>query len=743
LIERIREVDPGSYIPLFREFDELDRAYRDTGGGSGGGGVRGKDLTKRLKGSGRNIKPPIESMIAQARNIVLKADQMRVLEMAIALSEKTPGMGGRITEVERSSVPALTTDAQQLADKLKAIVNAGGGSLTIDPGTLNLEEEVATFFTKAIIPPPGHPNAGYSYIPAFRDGKIRWYEVESGLYETLGAMDSTVNAAWQTIAGKAARVSAQTFRLGTTGIRASFALVTNPLRDFKTLFYNTRSGRNPGVIFANWAGSLFSIAVNSISGGALFKDNIYVQYKDSFDRMGLTMAGTLTQDSNPLKIASRRVERSGKWNPKNWKDWYDATLTLFQFPESASRVAELKMIAENEGWTPGMPMNTRQATAFANAAKQVTTDFTRAGRYARNINMAVPFFNASIQGKKAAYDAFMRDPYRWIFTRGLTMSLLALANWWRNKDEEWWRHMPDGERFSFDYIQVGQEIIRLPRAFDVDTFFMGATTAIIDGWYSAEPERVTNWFKGAFEEFSVAGSLDTVLNPNLAPPIIKEGLQLAANYDTFSRRAIVPRGEQDLAPEDQYSPSSTKLAIAIGRIIGKSPRQVEHAIRGTFGGVGRDVATLTGLGDEYVGSPPLVGAEPADIFILGTLFRRGGATPVRSVFVDKLYDAAEKLEQRARSPRYEEDAYERVDRLAVKTALEATQEIRRHIAVTSDLKTRRALHTLESRLAKEAYQSLQSGTIAQDRGEFMRVKVENRRDAAEKREELGIPSRKK
>jgi hypothetical protein len=44
LIERIREVDPGSYIPLFREFDELDRAYRDTGGGgSGGGGVQKND----------------------------------------------------------------------------------------------------------------------------------------------------------------------------------------------------------------------------------------------------------------------------------------------------------------------------------------------------------------------------------------------------------------------------------------------------------------------------------------------------------------------------------------------------------------------------------------------------------------------------------------------------------------------------------------------------------------------------
>ncbi|MDR2512783.1 MAG: hypothetical protein LBD01_03170 [Puniceicoccales bacterium] len=752
LVEKINKVDPGSYIPLFREFDELDRNYRRFNSGGGAGGVRGKNLVKRLKGSGRNIKPPVESMVSQAKEIILKADQMHILDKALNLAEKVPGMGHWISEVPRTSVPSVMTNAQQLADKLEAILKEGGGSLQIEPGSLNLEEEMTSFFTKAVIPPKGHPQEGFAYIPAFRDGKIRWYEVDIGLYETLGAMDSAVNAAWQTVVGKAFRVHAQAFRLGTTGLRATFSLVTNPLRDFRTLYYNSRSGRNGMVIFANWIGSLFSIAANSLTGGRAMRNNTYVQFKDVFDRMGLTMSGTLTQDSQPLKIASRRVGRGGKWNPRELRDYYDILLTVFQFPESASRVAELKMIAEREGWTPGMPMTTRQATAFANAAKQVTTDFTRSGRYARNINMAVPFFNASIQGKKAAYDAFMRNPVRWIFTRGLLVSLLAIANWWRNKDEEWWRDMTDSERFAFDYIEIGDELLRLPRAFDVDTFFMGATTAIIDGLYASEPERVKNWFRDAFEEFSVVGSLEGLgptgvgkpgLSLDALPPAIKEAIQQAGNFDAFAKRPIVPRGEQDMSPEEQYSFGTNKLSILIGRILGESPRRIDHAISGTFGGVGRDLSNLSGRGDSYVGSAPgVVGSEPADIFILGTLFRRGGTAPVRSVSVDKLYDAYGRMVQRSRSTKHEEDSDQKMERMALHSALEAVQEIRRHIAVTSDLGQRRELHRLEARTAREALAALKSGDIIAERGELKALASEHKEEANEKRKDLGIKLKK-
>ena len=61
---------------------------------------------------------------------------------------------------------------------------------------------------------------------------------------------------------------------------------------------------------------------------------------------------------------------------------------------------------------------------------------------------------------------------------------LALANWWRNKDEDWWKEMSTKERYLFTYIPVGDQLLRIPRAFEVDGVFMALTEALADAWYN-------------------------------------------------------------------------------------------------------------------------------------------------------------------------------------------------------------------------------------------------------------------
>jgi hypothetical protein len=131
---------------------------------------------KRLKGSGRRIKPPVESMLTHARGIVLKADQMRVLELAVDIAENTEGMGHLINEVPRSMVPQL---GPEIADQISAInkrLEDFGGSLTVEPGLANMDElgaEHLTFFAPAVMP----KNGEYGYIPMWRNGQVRWYEI--------------------------------------------------------------------------------------------------------------------------------------------------------------------------------------------------------------------------------------------------------------------------------------------------------------------------------------------------------------------------------------------------------------------------------------------------------------------------------------------------------------------------------------------------------------------------------------
>src|SRR5690606_171901 len=152
------------------------------------------------------------------------------------------------------------------------------------------------------------------------------------------------------------------------------------------------------------------------------------------------------------------------------------------------RVAEMKLVAKEMGYDPKQPLTPEIAHALTIAAKQVTTDFTQSGAYARAVNQAVPFFNAAIQGPVAHYRAIRRNPKKFIIS-GLIGTSVALANWWRNKDEDWWKEMPLEERYIFSYIPVGDELIRIPRAFEADGVFMAGAEALADAWYQEDPQK--------------------------------------------------------------------------------------------------------------------------------------------------------------------------------------------------------------------------------------------------------------
>ncbi|MDR2674568.1 MAG: zeta toxin family protein [Opitutaceae bacterium] len=709
----IRARDPGNYIPLFREFQELENRYA----GARAGGVRGNDLLKRLKGSGRRIKPPVESMIAQAKTIILKADQIHVLEQAIAITENVEGMGHLLQEVSRDTIRQLGPTIESAVNAIDKKLAEIGAGLRIEQGTattdeiMALAEESLAFFAKAVMP----KNGEYGYIPMWRDGKVRWYEIEKGLYETLAVMDTSPVPFGGV--GRVLNVAARTKRLGTTALRASFSLVTNPMRDFRTLYYNTRASDNPAVIFANWFGSFFSLAVNTVSGGKLFADNVFIKYKDVFDRLGLEMSGSLTQDARPVSRAAARVMRGGKLSLAPWKlasygDYYDILLHVFQFGESAARVAEMKMVAQNMGWDPSQPMTPRVAAHLANAAKEVTTDFTKAGTFARQWNMLVPFINANIQGKVAHYEAIKRKGVAmWFFTRGLNLMLLSAANWWFNKDEEWWREMGEQERFSNDFVQTGDVLWRFPRAFEIDGFFLGGTAAILDAWYAREPERVREWFGLMFEQMSVVGSTKTGLNLDTLPPAAKEALEQAANYDTWRGRRIIPRMEEDRPAEEQYNEYTTRAAIEAGNILGVSPRRIDHMVNGVAGGVFSDATAIFGRGDEIMGSPVDREWEAADIPVFGRLFQRGGAAARNPVSIDKLYDAYGNALERQKSVKHEETEDERENRLGLTNAVRAIGNLEVIRMGTPDRKKRNELASLQIKIARTAVAASKGGKL--------------------------------
>lgn len=723
-VAKIRAADPGFYIPLFREFEAFDNRMK------GAGGVKGKVLVAKLKGSGRRIKDPVESMLTHAKAIVLKAQQKAVLDQILTLAETVPGLGHYIVEVPAEQVPAASvslsrvlTDANKKLTAMGAAVAVTGGN-NLAAQAIDLNSEVLTFFAPAYQPKQNENPV----LPVYRNGKVRWYEMDGDLYAALSGMDIyRLPKALDMLLG----IPARTMRLGTTGLNAAFSLVTNPIRDFRTLHLNSQASANTAKLFFDWLGMLKDTALEAITNGKAGG-----QWADLAERLGVVMAQPLGQDSKPLQRAARRLKRGGEWKWYDPRDQYDFVVGLLQFTETASRLTEIKNIAEDMGWDPSQPLTPEIAAKLATAGKQVTTDFTQAGQMARAINQAVPFFNAAIQGPVAHLRAIKADPSKFAI-RGLMMTALALANWWRNRDEEWWKEMPLKERYGYTYVPVGDELLRIPRAFEADGLFMAGAEALADAWYQKEPEQAAEWFGrwlGGFTQFSMVEGVPVPPLPVLASMAAEQ----LANRDFFSGASIVPQSQQDIAPKEQFGPYTARASIKIGEVFGVSPRRVDHAINSIFGGVGSDLVGLLGRGNKDLIERE---REGSDLPVIGVLFQRGGPKARSPESIEKFYDLYGERVQQQRSRFKQETVEQSQQRLMLADAAKAVAILEDVKLVTKEKAARSELESEQIAVARDVVKAIKEGRV--DRGIALRAKADANTRQFMKVTELEITNRKK
>jgi|GEM_PF-820380 len=706
VVRKIRQIDPGFYIPLQREFEAFDQRYK----GSGSGSAARAQLMKRLRGSGRRIKDPVESMIAQAKNIVLRAQQRRIIDQIIQIARTTDGMGHYVVEVPVDQVPKAQASVADLLSLIDRKFKQYTGKEAIElraPRSQVEAQEMANILEEATVTlfgPANEPKQGESPIfPVWDGGKMRWYELDQELYAALSGMDTyRLGPVLDLLFGKPARA----LRLGTTGLRASFSLVTNPLRDLRTLHLNSRASANSGELFMSWMGTLKESFLYSVSNG-----KISSEWMDLAHRWGLEMAQPLGQDSQPLVRTARRIKNGGEWSPFSAGDWYDWIKQVLQFTELSSRVTEMKLVAKDLGWDVSQPVTEEIMQKLMQAGKRATTDFTQAGAYARAINQAVPFFNAAIQGPVAHIRALKANPSKFMM-RGLAMTAFALANWFRNKDEDWWKEMPLSERYGFTYIPLPNgDLLRIPRAFEADGIFMAGAEALVDAWYAEDPKAVIGWFK----EW-----LGSVV-PDALPVPVKWAREQYANKDYFRDRPIIPRGQQDMPEAEQYGPYTSRVAIKLGGLFGVSPARIDHAVRSFFGGVGTDLVGLLGRGNSDLIDREW---EAADTPVFGTLFQRGGQRPMSSKSVDAMYDAYTEALKRQKSRIYEETPLEKQQRLMLQDAVRAVAIYGDVKLFTKSKEARAELEREQAAIAREVVELLKIGEADRSVGKRAKAKAE-------------------
>lgn len=290
-------------------------------------------------------------------------------------------------------------------------------------------------------------------------------------------------------------------------------------------------------------------------------------------------------------------------------------------------------------------------------------DFSMAGSWPaiRFLGQTVPFFNARLQGLYKLGRAAAEDPRRF-GTMAAAVSLASLGLMAAYQDDDDWKKREDWDRDAYWWFKIGGTAFRIPKPFE-----LGAIGTIAER--SAElmlSDEMTGKRFGKRISDMVFGTF--AMDPT--PQIIKPLLDVYANKDSFTGRAIEGMSDERLRPQDRAGERTTEVArflgqlglpdpvqLAKGEYSGLSPKQIDFLLRGYFGWVG---TTAAQIGDRALRPLNDRGERPAmelrDAFVAGNFVESLPSGSSR--YVTQLYDRAREVDQAYASYR---DALKRGD----------------------------------------------------------------------------------
>lgn len=596
---KIRKMNP-VYIPFKRAFiDYADEVYRRGKAGLGGGTDGGQGIHK-IKGSGRPIIDPLQSLVMQATEVVSKAHKVHIARLVADLAENE-GLGGLVTKVPAPS-RAVQFNVGQIQGQLEKI------GYETPEGDL---DNILTVFTA------GMSGGKDNVVSIWKDGERQYYELDPELYGILKSLDmpKSENFMWLfRFLGKFSRG----IRLGATGLNPAFGLYRNPVRDIQTHAMQSKLGEVEG-----------KRRIAEAFGRAITKKK--TRLEERFEAAGGSMVGIMGFDRAQTRkaydeILANKLDAAGKtlYVARHPGIALDVLRDIFSFTEMVPRSAELsgmyeKYRAENPEWA-----DEDCFVAAFNDAQDVTVNFTRSGRIGRYLNMVIPFFNASIQGTDKAYRSLKSNPTRYVL-RGLAyLAVPASMLHWYNMDEEWYKDLPLEYKYSNLFVPAPGtgEVVRVPIPFEAGAVFISLPQAMLDNssygsdawkaWSRVMAKNLPDFMPAAFGPV-----VDVWKNKNfLGKPIEHKGLQYLPSTDRTTRWTT------------EHSKLLSNGFNSVG--IEWSPVQIDYLIAQYTGGLSRRLAVR-----------PI--KEPSDIPVLGDVLLRGQGVPRRQL--DKFWDRYDKLQK--------------------------------------------------------------------------------------------------
>lgn len=277
-------------------------------------------------------------------------------------------------------------------------------------------------------------------------------------------------------------------------------------------------------------------------------------------------------------------------------------------------------------------------------------DFSMSGKWetVRFLAQTVPFLNARLQGLYKLGRAAGEDPRRFAAMAG-AVSLASLGLLAAYADDDDWKKREDFDRDNFWWFKIGDKAFRIPKPFEV-----GAIGTVAER--TAELMMSEEMTGKRFGQ-RISDMVFNTFAMDPTPQAIKPFLDVYANKDSFSGRAIEGMADERLRPQDRYNERTSEVArllgswglpdpvrLAKGEYSGLSPKQVDFLLRGYFGWL----ATVSTSATDAIARPMLDrGERPAmrlrDTFVAGNFVEELPAGSSR--YVTTMYEQAKDVEQ--------------------------------------------------------------------------------------------------
>jgi hypothetical protein len=595
------------YVPFYRVFDP-------NAGGVGFGKRGFADLAppiKRLKGSGRTIVDPLESIIKNTYYMINLAERNNVGRTLVDFAQKYEGMGKFVEKVD----PKVHPISFSLGEIKKYLEQVG---IDLPPDAL---QEVATIFRPNMT---GSPKE--NILVVWRNGKPELYQLDPDLYRAVLMLDhESTNTMIRLLS-----YPASWLRAGAV-LNPEFA-IRNVMRDAFGSWVFSKYGFVPGL---DTIRGLFHV---------IKRDDLYQQWLEG----GGASATLVSLDRAYLQEDLRKLLTKDIWQKMKMyaRHPLEVLRALSEFSEEATRVGEFAkgLRAETRRGVPVQEAIQRAALA----SRDITLDFSRAGTVGRPANQLIAFFNASVQGIDKLRRAFKDRPIQTTF-KVLPLTLASIALWVENHDKPEYQQLPQWRKDLFWNFIVGDYVVSIPKPFELGVIFASLPERILDWANGVDPEAVRKW----------ANSFRENVTPNWIPTALVPVIEVMTNYSFFQRRPLTPMGEQYLLKQEQYGPTTTEAAKALSRLLAAaqggeaplSPREIETLVRGYTGGLGMHGMAIASwlLPKEYTPPAKDISEYPGIKAVLSRPFQ--GAEGIND-----FYNRLEELEKKARTAKKLQEA---------------------------------------------------------------------------------------